>query len=269
MDETLTFESLDGVAFAAQRGRLKDLPPSLYLRAGPLGPFLELTLLSAAGILPRANVAPWLNLRNLMEMETALRGGQRQWTSANPSVGFFRTSPQWQEDDTAWVGFCLAAQKAAIAANFSRPLPAQFAAAMGELVSNIHEHSGSLGSGIAAYSARDGEFEFVVADSGIGVLESLRTCPDYSKLTDHGRALQLALTEGISRFGPKAGRGHGFRPIFVGLANLNGSLRFRSGDHALVIDGQNFAGIPAKLAQKVNLPGFFASVTCCLKKRGK
>lgn len=265
MDETLTFSSLDGIAFAAQRDRLKDLS-SLSLSAGPLGPFIELTLLSAAGVLPRPDLASWLNLKNLMGMETALRSGQRQWTSGNNLSGFFRTSSQWQEDDTAWVGFSLAAQKAAAAANFARPLPAQFAAALGELVSNIHEHSGALGSGIAAFAARNDEFEFVVADSGVGVLESLRTCPDYSNLTDHGRALQLALTKGVSRFGLKTGHGNGFQPIFVGLANLNGSLRFRSGDHALVIDGQNFVGIPAKLAQKVNLTGLFASVVCRLKK---
>jgi len=96
----------------------------------------------------------------------------------------------------------------------------------------------------------------------MGVLESLRTSLDYAALTDHGEALRLALTEGVSRFGPEGKRGNGFRPIFVGLANLSGSLRFRSGDHALVIDGQKIGAVAAKTAQKARFQGFLASVTC-------
>jgi hypothetical protein len=134
--------------------------------------------------------------------------------------------------------------------------------AAGELVGNISEHSGAADTGIVAYRAgRDG-FEFAVADGGVGVLESLNSCPDYKSLTDHGAALRLALTDGVSRFGPSAGRGHGFRPIFVGLANLSGLLRFRSGDHALVIDGQAIDMMAAKTAQKVPINGFTASVSC-------
>jgi hypothetical protein len=72
-------------------------------------------------------------------------------------------------------------------------------------------------------------------------------CPQHAALGDHSKALQSALTDGISRFGSDTGRGHGFRPIFLGLANLRGSLRFRSGDHALVIDGTSPSLMTAKL----------------------
>jgi hypothetical protein len=70
---------------------------------------------------------------------------------------------------------------------------------------------------------------------------------------------------GVSRFGPQAKRGDGFRPLFIGLANLNGSLRFRSGDHALIIDGRKLDVIAAKTAQKVHLQGFLISVACRLR----
>jgi hypothetical protein len=197
-----------------------------------------------------------------------LRGGRGQWICpASRAVGFFRTAREWPEDDTEWVGFGLAAQKAAVVAGFHRRTAAQFAAALGEMVSNIYEHSRASESGIAAFRAGSGEFEFAVADGGVGVLDSLRTCPEHAHLDDHGQALRLALTDGVSRFGPKADRGRGFRPIFVGLANLSGTLRFRSGDHGLVIDGQSFDAVAGKTAQKVHLRGFFASVSCRLRGR--
>jgi hypothetical protein len=179
-------------------------------------------------------------------------------------IGIFRTGARWSEDDTPWVGFALAAQKAATAAGFHRLIAAQFAAALGEMVSNVHEHSGAPTSGIAAFMAQGDAFEFAVADSGIGVLESLRSCADYAGLADDGKALRLALTDGVSRFGAQSGRGAGFRPIFVGLANLGGALRFRSGDHALVIHGRKIGEMSTVTAQKVSLSGFLASVSCLL-----
>jgi hypothetical protein len=105
-------------------------------------------------------------------------------------------------------------------------------------------------------------FEFIVCDRGAGVLETLRTCPAYSHLADHGKALILALTDGISRYGPNTGHGFGFRPIFNGLANLKGLLRFRSGDHALTLDGTGPLLTSAKPAQKTAISGFIVSVTC-------
>jgi hypothetical protein len=59
-----------------------------------------------------------------------------------------------------------------------------------------------------------------------------------------------------------AGRGHGFRPVFIGLMNMYGSLRFRSGDHALIMDGATPDISTAQLAQKPSMDGFFASVMC-------
>ena len=114
----------------------------------------------------------------------------------------------------------------------------QLVAAMEELENNIHEHADAPETGMLAYRAEPGAFEFVVADRGIGVLRSLRRCATYAALPDEGKALEAALTDGVSRHGPDSNHGHGFRPIFTGLMNLHGELRFRSGDHA-VHDGRN------------------------------
>lgn len=261
----LTFAALDGLAFAAERGRLNERPAGPELSACALGPVLELAQLSASGLLPSPSKALWLSLDGIGAFEAALRTGQPRWIcTASGATGFFRLASAWTDDDTAWVGFGLAAQKAAVAIGFHRRIAAQFVGALGEMVSNIYEHSGAPASGIVAFRAASGSFEFVVADRGIGVLDSLRTCPEYAKLADHGEALRLALTDGVSRFGPEAKRGNGFRPLFVGLANLSGSLRFRSGDHALVIEGQKINAMAARTAQKARLPGFLSSVSCRL-----
>jgi hypothetical protein len=178
------------------------------------------------------------------------------------SRGVYRTYATSQEDELAWVEFGVATQYAAVVAGFSRDVAAQLVGAIGEMQSNIYEHSQASRTGIVAFQATRGAFEFVVCDRGIGVLNSLKACPNYADLTDYGQALRLTLSEGISRYGPQSGRGLGFRPLFTGLANLNGALRFRSGDYALTIEGQNPGVIPAKLWQKPMIEGFFASVVC-------
>ena len=259
----LTFAALDGLAFAAARNRLGALPAGTVYAGRALGPFLELSQLAKGGLLPLPGDASWLLAGALHDFDAALRSGCKQWVCPDSaSAGFFNMGAQWTEDDTPWMGFQLAAQKAAAAVGFHRRTAAQFAAALGEMFSNVHEHSGAPSSGIAAFMAQGDAFEFAVADSGIGVRDSLRSCTDYADLADDGKALRLALTDGVSRFGAQSGRGNGFRPIFVGLANLSGALRFRSGDHAFVIDGQKIGDMSAVTAQKVRLPGFLASVSC-------
>jgi hypothetical protein len=262
----LTFAALDGLAFAAARGRLSALPAGTAYAGRALGPFLELSQLARGGLLPRPGDASWILPGALRAFDTALRSGRKQWVCPDSaSAGFFHMGAQWSEDDTPWMGFQLAAQKAASAIGFHWRTAAQFAAALGEMFSNVHEHSGEPSSGIAAFMANGDAFEFAVADGGIGVRDSLRSCTDYADLVDDSKALRLALTDGVSRYGAQSGRGKGFRPIFVGLANLSGALRFRSGDHALVINGQKIGDMRAVTAQKVRLPGFFATVSCLLQ----
>jgi anti-sigma regulatory factor (Ser/Thr protein kinase) len=70
-------------------------------------------------------------------------------------------------------------------------MAAQFAAAVGELYSNIYDRSAAPATGLVAFRAVPNRFEFVVADRGIGVLESLRSCTTYSGLSGHGEALRL------------------------------------------------------------------------------
>ena len=265
MSEPLTFASVDDLAFAADRGRLSlgDGGPSLAVQ--DLGPFLEYLLLAGTGLLPAPPQARWLSLNGTADLYSALSNRHHTWICPRTTMaGIFRTYDQRPWDETSWNMFSIAAERAAVTAGFSKRIAVQLAAAMGEMEGNIYEHCQLSKSGVLVFRGAPGMFEFVVADRGIGVLKSLRTCAEYSKLVDHGDALSLVLRDGVSRFGSGEGRGHGFRPLFTGLANLNGALRFRSGDHALTIDGYNPTAMPYRVAKKLPIPGFFTSVRCQL-----
>ena len=256
------FAILDDFAFAAERGRLDGNPGPAFV-ARDLGPILELARLSENRLMPALGTVPRLTLDGLTPMVQALDSGRIRWVCPKFHLaGFLRMSPSFPQDARMWTGFGLAAQQAAIAVGFSKPTAAQFIAVIRELHSNIYEHSQAPDTGVVAFRAHPGRFEFVASDGGVGVLESLQNRVEYRSLRDHGKALRLTLTDGISRFGSKFGRGFGFRPLFVGLANLNGALRFRSGDHTLLIDGRNPSLMTARVAQKPNLRGFLVSVSC-------
>jgi anti-sigma regulatory factor (Ser/Thr protein kinase) len=233
------------------------------MNAVSLGPIIELAQLATVGTLPVPERAHWLALDGLSVLYGWMISGRSRWVCPDGRrIGFLRTRAQLPSDDHELIGFSVAAQQAAVIAGFPTPVAQQLAAAIGELHSNIYEHSRASATGLIAFRAGVGEFELVVADCGVGILETLRSCTEYAHLRDHGNALLLALSEGVSRFGSRSGHGFGFRPIFTGLANIKGYLRFRSGDHALILDGTKPSLTTAKPAQKPTISGFLVSITC-------
>lgn len=262
----LSFVQVDDLAFAAQRGRLEGgVPAGVCWATSDLGPLVEISHLATAGAIPAPASGNWLRLEGLSDFYRAMIDGKDQWMrSDSRDIGFLRTEAQPPNTSTAWTAFGIAAQKAAVTAGFANKTAGQLVGAILEMQSNIYEHSEASQTGLLAFRAAPGTFEFTAADHGIGVLESLRGGSAHKNLTDHGAALQLTLTEGCSRFGDGTGRGMGFRPLFVGLANLRGSLRFRSGDHTLIIEGNHPTLVMARLVQKPLLRGFLASVRCTI-----
>lgn len=260
----LTFSAVDGLAFAAAAGHLDGPQASCRYVPNELGPLLELLHLAAGGRLPPAVAESCLAANGAAPMIAALRGPHERWIASDGRrMGFIRAARPGPDGGNWLTAFLMDAQRAARdVACLPGSTSGQLVAAMEEMENNIHEHSEAAATGLLAFGAARGAFEFVVADRGIGILTSLRRCPLYAAVSDHGKALESALTDGISRFGSESGRGHGFRPIFLGLANLQGSLRFRSGDHALLIDGASPNLMTARLAQKAPLDGFFVSISC-------
>ena len=263
----LLFRDVDGLAFAAANGKLEHTQLSVTYMPHRLGPLLELMQLYSGGRLPCPG--KWLVLDGAAPLVHALEQAKGSWVSSDQRhAGFIRTTRWGAHGDSRFTGFLMNAKRAGHeVAGLSAAVSGQLAAAMKELESNIHEHADAPETGILAYRAEPGAFEFVVADRGIGILRSLRRNAAHAGLQDEGKALEAAMTDGVSRYGPNNNRGYGFRPIFTGLANLHGELRFRSGDHAITMDGTSPALTTSRISQKAPLDGFFASVRCHAMQR--
>lgn len=161
-----------------------------------------------------------------------------------------------------WRAFKNRLSNAAFKAGFDKDTSKGLAGAFGELEDNARLHSNNVPSVIVGYRWRAGEFEMVVADMGIGVLQSLKRHPDYQHLNDDGTALRTALSSGETRFGRGSGHGTGFDTVFRNLASMQGFLRFRSGDQSLELSGVSPTLIDAKLKQRAYFQGFLVSITC-------
>lgn len=257
--EPLTFALLDDIALGMQLNTVAaaDLPRA---RAGDLGPLIELR---HAGI---ARDNDWLDSGRHAALLGGLANGGK-WFHTLDSQGFVSVAAI-ESEYTNWTDFAMRAKRAATNAGFAADDAGQLVAAMGELRSNIVEHSEQKDTGYLVYDVTPGRFDFVVADTGIGVLQSLRSHPHFARVTDAGTALQLALSEGVSRFFDDKDRGRGFRPIFVGLANAARHLRFRSADHSREIVRDGDGALLATTHQRAQLQGFLCSVTCESNKTG-
>jgi anti-sigma regulatory factor (Ser/Thr protein kinase) len=264
--QELTFSVVDDLVGAFMRRRLGSTGPEAAYTAGRIGPLIELFFQANAHRFEQLQNSAWIDFVTNADLGAALLSGNSSWLDATRRRGLLRTvfNPQAKEQDIARTGFLIAARRAAEAIGFSIAFAQSMAAAMREMESNVYEHSAENETGVVAYYADRSAFEFVVADAGVGVLATLRDAPEYKNLSDHGLAIHAALQEGTSRYGPGANRGRGFRDLFLGLANLNANLRFRSGDHALTISGPTPTLKTAELAQKSYFQGFLVSVRCDL-----
>jgi hypothetical protein len=262
-EQQLTYGAVDSLSLVFSRR--KTMSSKKWDVGARVGPLLEWLRLANANNFINPAQSEFLILGRSEALLTAKHKKQLFWLQPETELlGFCRPTSSALIESQDWIKFSLAAQKAAKSSGFDQPTSAQLVAAFQELVNNIHEHSGSPETAFVAFSACPKMFEFVVCDDGSGLLSTLKTAPEFSMLDDEGRALELSLTEGVSRFGSDIGRGFGFRPIFTGLANIGGHLRFKSGDHALTISGGKFKLPIAQVSQRLRTPGFFASVLCQL-----
>jgi hypothetical protein len=266
----LTFSTVDDLAFAATNGLLDRTQPPCVFEPTNLGALFEFLHLLEGERLP-AFAGGWLVPNGASSLMTAFREDRESWLSPESRrMGYIRAWRTGADADHHLTGFLMAAKRAARdVARLRGDTPDLLEAAMAEMEGNIHDHAEAPETGSLAFRAAPGVFEFVVADRGIGVLDSLRTCPEFQGLQDHGKALEAALTDGTSRHGSRSGHGHGFHDMFTGLMNLQGTLRFRSGDHALIMDGTSPTLATAQLRQKPKIDGFFASVRCEAAKAGR
>jgi len=265
--QELTYEAVNSVLAALRKGRVRREEVPYLVTAHEIGPAIELAIALVEEPALGIYASPCSTGANLATFAEALTLNRTVWTSRTcRGVGFYRTLDQPEvRDERHYTLFRFRAQQAAEASGFPKRTAQALVGAMGEIEGNIYEHSGCHKSGLVAFQGGPGVFSFVVADAGMGVLASLRESPHFRKLDDHGAALRLALADGVSRFSAADPlRGMGFHGLFVGLASLRGSLRFVSGDHALVMDGRSPSLATHRLVQKEQSRGFIVSVTCSL-----
>lgn len=142
-------------------------------------------------------------------------------------------------------------------------LSRSIAMAMREMADNAIQHSGAdehhPAAGAMAYEVREGAATFTVVDIGRGVLQSLRTNPEWSGLSNEPDALDAAVRSAASRRQGQ-GAGTGFSALHRALADLSGRLRFSSGGAVLKYEGGGISRVAAR-ATRHPLPGFQVSVS--------
>lgn len=250
--DSLSFELVDDIALAASNGSgWAARVPSLSGK--DLGPMLELWRL---GYLPGA-LDQWLKAPGYTD-QLANAIAMTDWFSADGRQGVI-TVQSIVNNTMNWHNFSIKAKNAAVSLGVPLPDSWQLLASLEEIYTNTIEHSERADTGLVAYVARPGAFEYVVCDAGVGVLGSLKKNRLYSEVSDSCTALELALSEGVSAK-VEQGRGMGFRPILVGLANLSRIVRFRSGDGARILCRQVDGTLPATTQQRAWIDGMFCSV---------
>ncbi|HZL90413.1 MAG TPA: hypothetical protein VFB96_18750 [Pirellulaceae bacterium] len=255
---------LDDVLLACSVG-MHEVARGILIRTAycQIGAFLELVLsqrqssqMSANSEVPNTDVsAAFTSIRQPESSE---------FLNLTPQAVEFCACPRSDSgfNSPGWMAFGKRLQYAAESAGFSNSISAGIAGAFQEMADNATTHSQAAATALGGYQWGQNEFEFVVADVGIGVLQSLRTCSEFVSVNDHADALALAVTRGASRFGSGTGHGNGFRQLFTSLASLGGELRFRSGDQALTVAGETLNKTGAQLSQRPEYRGFLVSARC-------
>ena len=171
---------------------------------------------------------------------------------------------QW--DSLPWNEFLDRLRRSLTKGHFTPSLSRALSKAFAEMADNITQHSGvdrqHQARGLVAYGVSGTTMTFSVADIGRGVLDSLRTKPTLSHLSHHADALRAAILGNMSSR-PNELTGDGFRTVLNSLTDLNGSLRFRTGDACLTLAGLGDAR-SRTISFVPPLAGFQLSVTCSL-----
>jgi len=147
---------------------------------------------------------------------------------------------------------------------FAPKLARALVGVVGELVDNVLEHAAPPGCspppGVVGFHVVQGAARFVIGDVGQGVLSSLRALPRHSHLVTAREAL-LAVVRDHATSRSHLAQGNGIKEVFARLAALRGSVRFRSADAALTVEG-NLRTLPIVVRGSPDLRGLQVAVTC-------
>ena len=164
-------------------------------------------------------------------------------------------------EERTWQEFEIRFDRSAQSVGFPALAAHGLQAALHEMVDNALDHAEAPVPVLVGYRVLAGTALFCVVDVGRGVLASLRSNPAYQRLQRDKDAIQEALHDGVSRYGPNRG-GLGFRQVFKALLAQWGYLRFRSGNGSITMDGDDLDADKGEARYPPSLPGFQVTVCC-------
>jgi hypothetical protein len=161
----------------------------------------------------------------------------------------------------AWGEFLVRFRQSIKKVGFEMDKAKGISAALGEMADNAVLHSNAPIGLLVGYQVIEGASVCCVADVGDGVLKSLTSNEAYRHVRTHTEAIRLALQSGVTRFGPCHG-GFGFNSVFKALAALSGTLRFRSGEGCITMDGTDFEADKGVESYVAFRQGFQVTICC-------
>lgn len=144
------------------------------------------------------------------------------------------------------------------------PLTAKaLSGAVSEIVNNVWQHAQATNPALLVYRLEPESVHVGVADTGIGVLNSLRTNPRYDSLKTSMAALKKAMAVGVSRY-EEQGHGYGFDTVLRAVADQWGAVRLRTGQAILEFHATTDLR-QATTSYGVELPGLQIVFSCGTK----
>lgn len=169
-----------------------------------------------------------------------------------------------QPSDNSWTALKMEFMRSLRRNGFTKDLSSRLTGAVAELTNNVWDHSDKTDTGLLAFEVRNRKFTLVIADLGIGVLDSLRKNPLYHATKTHKAAIEKALVPGVSRF-EDTSRGMGFIDFLSIVTDIHGIARLRTGDVALTINRTKEQEHRTR-EYLIDFPGFQISLYCSLSE---
>lgn len=266
--EYLSFELLEDIMDLEKDERLNYLKDKKVYRISPLVEFAYQSFSDVESNLKTLSENTIIN--QFLSVSKSNYSTLPNLTTLSPKEFEFIKTPETNSEinDAKWEAFLKRVENAGLRAGLEKILAASLAATLGEMVENIICHSETTETGIAGYRWTQNEFEYVVTDAGIGVMKSLQQHPDYQWIKDSSQALKTAIKNGETKFGKNTRHGTGFN-LLLNIAKRNGYLRFRSGNHSLILNGKNaeqIGNISEETFVCSDFKGFLTSFTCQIHK---
>lgn len=165
-----------------------------------------------------------------------------------------------------WLEYLVRFRQSVKSVGFDLEKAKGIAAALGEVADNATLHSNAPVGVLVGYQVIDGACVCCVADVGDGVHKSLTSHEAYRHVKTHKEAVRLALHNGVTRYGPGQG-GLGFYRVFKALAAMSGTLRFRSGEGIVTMDGTDFDADKGEEGFATFRPGLQVTICCRTSSR--